>query len=75
MNSDVAFLSKAASDGLFDNRIAEWLSTQEAARFLRISENALRICVYRGQIKVYRFGRRLRFRVEDLRQILQKGGI
>jgi len=72
-NSVIADLNSSVA--LFENRISrEWFSTQEAARFLCISENALRICVYRGQIQVFRFGRRLRFRVEDLRRVLSKGG-
>ncbi|MBK9294497.1 MAG: helix-turn-helix domain-containing protein [Oligoflexia bacterium] len=46
----------------------EWLSTNEAAKYLLISANALRIQVFRGQIKSYKLGRRLRFRLEDLRR-------
>ena len=52
----------------------EWLSTEEAAHFLSISSNALRIMVHRDQIRVFKFGRRLRFRVQDCRQLfLTKG--
>lgn len=62
---------------LFQNRIVrEWLSTQEAASFLSISENALRIMVHRNQIKAYKFGRRLRFKLQDCRALfLQKGAM
>ncbi len=60
---------------LFENQIpCEWLATGEAADYLRMSPNALRICVHRGQIRVYRFGRRLRFRVKDLRELLSLKG-
>ena len=53
-------------DWFFENRIqSEWLSTKEAAHFLSLSENALRIMVHRGQIKAHHFGRRLRFRKSD----------
>jgi len=64
-----------SSSELFDNRIErEWLTTKEASLFLAISENALRIMVHRGQIKVFKFGRRLRFKLEDCRsQVLEKG--
>jgi excisionase family DNA binding protein len=56
---------------IFDNRIpCEWLSTKEAANYLRISENALRISVYRGQVTVHKFGKRNRFKVEELRALL-----
>ncbi len=61
---------------IFENRIpCEWLSTDEAATYLGLTPNALRICVHRGQVRAYKFGRRLRFRVEELRQIPTKKGI
>jgi excisionase family DNA binding protein len=46
----------------------EWLSTEEAADYLSISPNALRIHVCRGKIRSYKFGSRLRFRISDLRE-------
>ena len=52
----------------------EWLSTEEAAYFLSITENALRIMVHRDQIRVYKFGRRLRFRLEDCQALFLKKG-
>lgn len=45
-----------------------------AAHFLKVSENALRIMVHRGQIQAYKFGRRLRFRLCDLQALFQKKG-
>lgn len=51
----------------------EWLTTTDAANYLAISENALRICVHRGQIRSYKFGRRLRFRLDELRQHIVSG--
>ena len=63
------------ADLLYENQIpCEWLSTDEAAAYLRISANALRICVHRGQVRVHRFGRRLRFKVDELRELLSKKG-
>ncbi len=60
---------------LFENRSArEWLSTEEAAHFLSVSTNALRIMVYRDQIPVYKFGRRLRFKVRDCQALFHKKG-
>lgn len=58
---------------LFDNRITcEWYSTKEAAAFLRITPNALRIMVCRGKVKATKLGSRLRFHVEDLTGLLSK---
>ncbi len=64
---------------LFENQIGiefelEWLSTSQAARFLKVSENALRIMVYRGQITTHKLGRRLRFRLQDCRALLSPKG-
>lgn len=60
---------------LFENRTErEWLTTQEAADFLSISPNALRIMVHREQIPVYKFGRRLRFKRGDCRALFQRKG-
>ena len=51
----------------FEKRIVcEWLSSAQAANYLGISENALRIMVYRRQIKFSKLGRRLRFRIQDI---------
>ena len=68
--------NRSIANKLFDNRIEhEWLSTAEAAHFLSLSENALRIMVHREQIPVYRFGRRLRFRMADCKALFVKEGV
>ena len=60
---------------LFENQVErEWLITKEAAHFLGVSENALRIMVHRDQIQVYKFGRRLRFRLRDCQALFLKKG-
>jgi excisionase family DNA binding protein len=64
---------------LFENQVErEWLTTKEAAHFLGLSENALRIMVHRNQIQVYKFGgksaRRLRFRIRDCQALFLKKG-
>jgi len=67
--------SNKMDDALFESRIAsEWLNTEEAAQFLSITPNALRIMVYRNQIRVFKFGRRLRFRMSDCLSLLQPKG-
>jgi excisionase family DNA binding protein len=68
--------STSENDKLFDNFIGknEWLTTDKAAHLLSISPNALRIMVHRGQIQVYKFGRRLRFKICDCLALIQKKG-
>lgn len=59
----------------FDNRIdCEWLSSKEAAQYLSVSENALRIMVFRGQIPAFKLGRRLRFRLKDCQGLFVRKG-
>lgn len=68
-------LDNNTNDLLFENRMKrEWLTTKEAAQYLLISENALRIMAHRCQIPVYKFGRRLRFRFEDCRLLVLRKG-
>lgn len=66
----------SSRDGLFfENQIAKkWLSTDEAARFLSLSPNALRILVFRNRVKAYKLGHRLRFRLKDLNSLLINKG-
>lgn len=67
--------SDKSESQFFENRIVcEWLSSAQVAAFLGISENALRIMVYRRQIPFSKFGRRLRFCVSDLIALVTKGG-
>lgn len=81
-NGPVASGAKAESgvawqpgNTFFENRNErEWLATYEAAHFLRLSENALRIMVHRGQIPAHKLGRRLRFRLNDCQALLAKKG-
>jgi hypothetical protein len=63
----------------FDSRIGEtesqeWLSSFEAAKFLSVTPNALRIMVYRDQVKAYKLGVRLRFRKSDCLALFQLKG-
>lgn len=48
-----------------------WLDSEEAAKYLRKSANALRIMVYRGYIRPRRFRRRLYFRRIELDRLLE----
>ena len=67
-------VSGSKSPRFFDNLENEWLSTEEAALYLSISPNALRIMVYRDQIKAYKFGRRLRFKLRDCQGLFNQKG-
>ena len=74
MNIDLR-KSPTLGDELFDKLAVDTvlLSTFDAARFLGISQNALRILVCRGQVKFYKLGRRLKFSRSDLASLLKKG--
>lgn len=54
--------------GLFENEI--WLDTVEAASYLRISVNSLRIRISRGQVIPFRLGKRLRFKKSQLDNLI-----
>ena len=62
-------------DAFFDNLAKEkvWLSSADAAQFLGLTQNALRILVCRGKVKFYKMGRRLRFLKSDLEKLFKKG--
>ncbi|MFA6236272.1 MAG: helix-turn-helix domain-containing protein [Bacteriovorax sp.] len=55
-----------------EDETENWLNTDEAAAYLSITPNALRILVHRARVKYYKLGRRLKFRRSDLIQILQQ---
>lgn len=59
------------SSSIFDNRIV-WFNSKEAAEYLRITVENLRVKVSRGEIPVNgRLGKSLRFRREALDQLLE----
>ena len=60
----------------FENQIAqEWLTTEVAAEYLGVSENALRIIAHRNQNRSYKLGRRIRFRMDELRTLFTRKGV
>lgn len=59
----------SAEDQLFLNLI--WLTTEEAARYLRKTANALRVMVHRGQLRARKFRRRLYFKKSELDELLE----
>lgn len=65
-------INAAVDLSLFENEIVvEWLTSKEAARYLGLTPNALRIMVCRGKVKSYKLGSLLRFRISDLRYLLK----
>ncbi len=53
---------------LFNSLI--WVTTEEAARFLRKSSHALRQMVYKGQIRARKFSGRLYFKQSELHELV-----
>lgn len=53
---------------LFDNLI--WLTTEEAAEFLRKSCHALRQMLYKGKISARKFHGRLYFKKSELHELI-----
>ncbi len=49
---------------LFDKKI--WMNTREAAEYLSVSVNSLRLKVWKRQIPAYKFNRHLRFKKIEL---------
>lgn len=69
------YKSSVSGDAIFD-KLADnivWLSTKDAAKFLGITPNALRILACRGKINFFKLGRRLKFSRSDLEGLLKKG--
>lgn len=59
------------SGQFFEKINNEWMNTKEAAEYLRISENCLRVKISKGQIQAHgRLGKSLRFKKSKLEQLL-----
>jgi len=54
---------------LFENLV--WLNSKDAANYLRKTVGALRVLVCRGQLKAYKWGRRLYFKKAELDRLLE----
>lgn len=56
----------------------EWMTTEEAAEYLRVSVGALRNMTSNGQVPFHKLGDRNRYRFDELRDLLlsqKRGGI
>ena len=63
------------SGGLFDKTTSqgqEWLTTNQAACYLNVSPSTLRNMVSNGQVTYYKLGRRNRYKLSDLCDLLQQ---
>ncbi|MCB0390969.1 MAG: helix-turn-helix domain-containing protein [Bdellovibrionales bacterium] len=59
---------------LFDNFI--WLTTKEAAEYLRTSPGQMRKWVYQGRVNAYKLlGKSLRFKKSELDHLIQGGRV
>lgn len=56
------------SELFFNNLI--WMTTEDAARYLRKSADAIRHLVYRGDLRARKYKRRLYFRRDELDEML-----
>lgn len=52
-----------------------YLTIEEAAKYLRVSEAAIRVRVHRGQMTAYKPGRRLLFNKKELDRLLEKSRV
>lgn len=65
-----------SEDAFFGSRIvsSNWLTTNEAAEYLRTSPNQIRNWVYQGKIHPYRlFNKSLRFKTSELDLLIEGG--
>ena len=77
MNTPVVQLLEASNSNPFFEKLV-WLTSREAAEYLRKSVGALRIHVHRGNIEAHKWHRRLYFKKIDLDRMLmnpRKGGL
>jgi excisionase family DNA binding protein len=47
-----------------------WLTTGEAAQYLRVSISSIKTMIYRGQVRVHKLGRRNRFLIDELERLI-----
>lgn len=65
---------QAVTGQLFENLDEEWLTHEEAAKYLRLSSGALRNMVCSGVVSCYKLGHRNRYSKAELRNLLKRKG-
>ena len=53
-------------------KIHELLRAKEAAQFLNVSENTIRMWIWQRRLPVIRLGRAVRLRRQDLEEIIER---
>ena len=74
--SSVSVFDNKKEDTSLANEDGEWLTTEEAANYLRVSADSLRNLTSSGQVPYYKLQRRNRYRKSELRELIlrKKGG-
>ena len=67
---DSSYIEQDEHCSLKTNNMAEWLTTEEAADYLKLSVGTLRNLTSDGKIPHYKLGQRNRYSVIDLRNLL-----
>jgi excisionase family DNA binding protein len=70
-DSNQKVVTSVSRSELFENQADIWLTTEEAAEFLRISARSLLNLTSMGRIRYFKLGRRNRFLLQDLSTVLR----
>ena len=73
MVADSGLKGFESGEKFFENLI--WLTTEEAAQYLRKSVNAIRILVFRKILRARKFRRRLYFRKSELEAVIEASAL
>lgn len=72
-SNNIIYILGEDSPKFFQNQIgSEWLLPREAANYLRVTDDAFRMMVYRRKIKKSKLGGRNRYHISDLRALLKE---
>lgn len=70
MNKPELALDSSTSGATFFDKL-KWLTSKEAAFLLRTSVGQIRNLVWRGRLKAYHYGTRLRFLRSDVENLMK----
>lgn len=69
---ETKFFEKLNNSKQIEDENENWLTTKQAATYLGITPNALRILVHKGKVDAFKLGSHLRFTHSALRELLLK---